>query len=112
MNVPDYSNYFNLHPDRDGRFGKYGGAYLPPELECIMAEIRDAYDTISRSAKFIAELRSIRKHYQGRPTPVYHAERLSRKLGSAQIYLKREDLNHTGAFKLNSLHGRGCSRCI
>ena len=107
MNVPDYSNYFNLHPDKDGRFGKYGGAYLPPNLEAIMAEIRDAYDTISRSAKFIAELRSIRKHYQGRPTPMYHAERLSKKLGSAQIYLKREDLNHTGAHKLNHCMGEG-----
>ena len=74
MNVPDYSNYFNLHPDKEGRFGKYGGAYLPPQLESIMAEIRDAYDTISRSARFIAELRSIRKHFQGRPTPVYHAD--------------------------------------
>ncbi|HPC58979.1 MAG TPA: pyridoxal-phosphate dependent enzyme, partial [Kiritimatiellia bacterium] len=101
MNDPDYSNYFNLHPDKNGRYGKYGGAYLPPDLEKIMAEIRDAYDTISRSAKFIAELRSIRTHYQGRPTPVYHAERLSKKLGAAQIYLKREDLNHTGAHKLN-----------
>ncbi|NJD11674.1 MAG: pyridoxal-phosphate dependent enzyme, partial [Gemmatimonadetes bacterium] len=107
MNVADYANYFNLQPDRDGRFGKYGGAYLPPELESIMAEIRDAYNTISRSAKFIAELRAIRKHYQGRPTPVYHAERLSRKLGAAQIYLKREDLNHTGAHKLNHCMGEG-----
>ena len=78
MNVPDYSNYFNHHPDKDGRYGKYGGAYLPPALEVIMAEIRDAYDTISRSAKFIAELRSIRKHFQGRPTPTYHAERPER----------------------------------
>lgn len=107
MNVPDYNNYFNLHPDKDGRFGKYGGAYLPPELDKIMAEIRDAYETISRSAKFIAELRSIRTHFQGRPTPVYHAERLSQQLGSAQIYLKREDLNHTGAHKLNHCMGEG-----
>ena len=107
MNVAEYSNYFNLHPDAQGRFGQYGGAYLPPELEKIMVEIRDAYDTISRSARFIAELRSIRHHFQGRPTPVYHAERLSRKLGAAQIYLKREDLNHTGAHKLNHCMGEG-----
>lgn len=107
MNAPDYSNYFNLCPDQDGRFGKYGGAYLPPGLDVIMAEIRDAYNTISRSAKFISELRSIRAHYQGRPTPVYHAERLSKKLGSAQIYFKREDLNHTGAHKLNHCMGEG-----
>ena len=106
MNVPDYSNYFNLHPDKDGRYGKYGGSYIPPNLAVIMAEIRDAYDTISRSAKFIAELRSIRKHFQGRPTPVYHAERLSKKLGAAQIYMKREDLNHTGAHKVNNTIGQ------
>ncbi len=107
MSTPNYSNYFNLYPDQNGRYGKYGGAYLPPHLAKIMLEIRDAYDTISRSAKFIAELRAIRKHYQGRPTPLYHAERLSRKLGSAQIYLKREDLNHSGAHKLNHCMGEG-----
>ncbi|MDX9724486.1 MAG: tryptophan synthase subunit beta [Myxococcota bacterium] len=107
MNHSDYDNYFNLQPDRDGRFGKYGGAYLPPALEAIMAEIRDAYMSISRSARFIAELRSIRKHFQGRPTPVYYAERLSKKLGSNHIYLKREDLNHTGAHKLNHCMGEG-----
>ena len=107
MNSPDYNNYFNLQPDRNGRYGKYGGTYLPPDLEKIMAEIRDAYDIISRSAKFISELRAIRKHFQGRPTPVYHAERLSRHLGAAQIYLKREDLNHTGAHKLNHCMGEG-----
>jgi tryptophan synthase beta chain len=63
MNSPDYNNYFNLQPDRNGRYGKYGGTYLPPDLEKIMAEIRDAYDIISRSAKFISELRAIRKHF-------------------------------------------------
>ena len=107
MITPDYSNYFNQQPNPDGYFGKYGGAYIPPDLEKIMGEIRDAYNTISRSAKFISELRSIRKHFQGRPTPVYHAERLSQKLGAAQIYLKREDLNHTGAHKLNHCMGEG-----
>ncbi|MDZ4199892.1 MAG: tryptophan synthase subunit beta [Kiritimatiellia bacterium] len=107
MNDADYSNYFNLQPDKEGRFGRYGGAYLPPGLDVIMAEIRDAYETISRSARFITELRFIRKHFQGRPTPVYPAERLSRKFGAAHIYLKREDLNHTGAHKLNHCMGEG-----
>ncbi len=105
--VSQFANYFNRYPDHDGRFGSYGGAYLPPDLVAIMGEIRDAYDTISRSARFIAELRAIRHHFQGRPTPIYHAERLSKKLGASQIYLKREDLNHTGAHKLNHCMGEG-----
>ncbi len=107
MYAPDYSNYFNLHPDAEGCYNQYGGIHLPPELQGIMEEIREAYETISRSARFIADLRSIRKHFQGRPTPVYFAERLSKKFGAAQIYLKREDLNHTGAHKLNHCMGEG-----
>ena len=100
--------YFSAQPDAEGRYGRYGGMYLPPDLEKIMLEIRDAYNTISRSARFISELRSIRRHFQGRPTPVYYAERLSRKLGGqSHIYLKRDDLNHTGAHKLNHCMGEG-----
>ena len=109
MNPIDYStNYFSQNPDRNGFYAQYGGAYLPPDLLKIMEEIRDAYYTISRSATFIAELRSIRRHFQGRPTPIYYAERLSRKLGGqSHVYLKREDLNHTGAHKLNHCMGEG-----
>ncbi len=88
-------------PDSAGFFGRYGGCFVPPELEAPLAEVRKAYDQLCRSHEFIEELRRIRKHFQGRPTPVYHAARLSRKLGGAQIYLKREDLNHTGAHKIN-----------
>ncbi len=100
--------YFSAQPDASGCYGRYGGMYLPPDLEKIMLEIRDAYNTISRSARFISELRSIRRHFQGRPTPIYYAERLSRKLGGqSHIYLKREDLNHTGAHKLNHCMGEG-----
>ncbi len=102
-----FHNYFKRFPTPDGYFGKYGGAYLPPELQKIMAEVSEAYRTISRSHQFISELRRIRRHFQGRPTPVYHAERLSKKLGDCQIYLKREDLNHTGAHKLNHCMGEG-----
>ncbi|QHI68414.1 tryptophan synthase subunit beta [Tichowtungia aerotolerans] len=101
----DYSNYFENTPDANGNFGEYGGAFLPPQLEGPMKEIHDAYLKISRSADFINELRSIRKHYQGRPTPTYHAKRLSELAGGAEIYLKREDLNHTGAHKLNHCMG-------
>jgi tryptophan synthase beta chain len=92
-------------PDEDGFFGKYGGKFLPPELEKPFAEITDAYHKIENDATFIAELRYIRKHFQGRPTPVYHARTLSLQNGGAQIYLKREDLNHTGAHKLNHCMG-------
>lgn len=98
------SNYFKNYPDADGFFNKYGGAFIPPQLEEEMKKINDAYFAISKSHKFISELRDIRKHFQGRPTPVYHCNRLSQKYGG-QIYLKREDLNHTGAHKLNHCMG-------
>ena len=102
-----FENYLNHMPDEKGYFGRYGGAYLPPELIPAFEEITDAYNTICNSAQFITELRRIRKEFQGRPTPVYHCERLSRKIGGAQIYVKREDLNHTGAHKLNHCMGEG-----
>jgi tryptophan synthase beta chain len=99
------SNYLRNFPDMDGNFGVYGGAVLPSVLVDHFKQITHSYLTISKSHKFISELRSIRKHYQGRPTPVYFAERLSDRLGGARIYLKREDLNHTGAHKLNHCMG-------
>ncbi len=103
----DYRTYLRYTPDEKGYFGEYGGAVLPDELKAAFAEITDAYQTICQSAQFINELRRIRKDFQGRPTPVYHCERLSRKIGGAQIYVKREDLNHTGAHKLNHCMGEG-----
>ncbi len=107
MTYKDFTNYVKQYPTEDGRFGEYGGAFLPPQLVPVFQEIDDAYETICHSAQFISELRRIRKEFQGRPTPVYHCERLSRKLGKCQIYLKREDLNHTGAHKLNHCMGEG-----
>ncbi|MGL4594643.1 MAG: pyridoxal-phosphate dependent enzyme, partial [Thermoguttaceae bacterium] len=103
----DFTTYLKNHPSQDGKFGQYGGAYLPPELIPAFDEINTAYKTICQSAQFICELRRIRREFQGRPTPVYHCERLSRNLGLSQIYLKREDLNHTGAHKLNHCMGEG-----
>ncbi len=103
----DFDNYLKEQPSKDGRFGQYGGAYLPPELTQAFIEINDAYETICHSAQFINELRRIRREFQGRPTPVYHCERLSNMLGKTQIYVKREDLNHTGAHKLNHCMGEG-----
>ncbi|HEY8653616.1 MAG TPA: tryptophan synthase subunit beta, partial [Dermatophilaceae bacterium] len=78
-------------PDENGFFGEYGGQFLPPQLEGPFAEITKAYHEIENDAAFIAELRYLRKHFQGRPTPVYHARTLSLENGGAQIYLKRED---------------------
>lgn len=101
----DYRTYLRYHPDENGYFGEYGGAFLAPELKEAMAEITEAYHTIAQSAQFVNELRRIRKDFQGRPTPVYHCERLSRLIGGAQIYVKREDLNHSGAHKLNHCMG-------
>ena len=94
-------------PDAHGFFGRYGGKFLPPQLEKPFAEIIEAYSRIYNDAAFISELRSIRKNFQGRPTPLYHARRLSLNNGGAHIYLKREDLNHTGAHKINHCMGEG-----
>ena len=106
-NYRDFDNYLKEFPSKDGYFGEFGGAFLPPELEPAFKEADDAYEAICHSAQFINELRRIRKEFQGRPTPVYHCERLSKLFGNCQIYLKREDLNHTGAHKLNHCMGEG-----
>ncbi|MBR4384029.1 MAG: tryptophan synthase subunit beta [Selenomonadaceae bacterium] len=103
----DFSTYLKKYPSPSGRFGRFGGAYLPEQLVPAMEEITQAYMTICHSSQFINELRRIRREFQGRPTPVYHCETLSRKLGNCQIYLKREDLNHSGAHKLNHCMGEG-----
>lgn len=104
-NNVDFDTYFKNYPDKEGFFGKYGGSFIPPELQNAMNEITDAYYSISKSGKFISELRRIRKEFQGRPTPISHLERLSSKCGNVQLYVKREDLNHTGAHKLNHCMG-------
>ena len=105
LNGVDFETYFKNYPDENGYFGPYGGAYISEELKEAMKEISTAYFTIAQSRQFIAELRRIRKEFQGRPTPVSHLERLSNKLGNVQLYVKREDLNHTGAHKLNHCMG-------
>lgn len=104
-NGVDFETYFKNYPDANGYFGRYGGAYIPDELKKAMEEINEAYFTICKSSKFIGELRRIRKEFQGRPTPISYLERLSGKLGNVQLYVKREDLNHTGAHKLNHCMG-------
>ena len=106
FNDVEFDTYFKNYPTKEGFFGKYGGAFVSPELKQAMEEITKAYFTICKSSKFIAELRTIRKEFQGRPTPVSYLERLSNKIGTGvQLYVKREDLNHTGAHKLNHCMG-------
>ena len=101
----DFTNYFKNYPDQNGYFGKYGGVYVSDELKAAMQETTQAYFKICKSRKFIDELRRIRKEFQGRPTPITHLERLSNSIGNVQLYVKREDLNHTGAHKLNHCMG-------
>ncbi|MBR6743999.1 MAG: pyridoxal-phosphate dependent enzyme, partial [Clostridia bacterium] len=105
-NGVNFDTYLKNYPDRNGYFGKYGGAYIADELKAAMKEITEAYYTICKSAKFISELRAIRRDFQGRPTPISHLERLSNSIGTGvQLYVKREDLNHSGAHKLNHCMG-------
>ena len=94
-------SYLESYPDENGFFGKFGGAFIPPVLEKPFAEISQAYKELKESPEFIADLKYVRKHYQGRPTPISFAKNLTEYCGGAKIYLKREDLNHTGAHKLN-----------
>ncbi len=104
-NHVEFDTYFKHYPDQNGFFGKYGGSYIPDDLQAAMNEISEAYFTICKSSKFISELRRIRREFQGRPTPISYLERLSASLGHVQLYVKREDLNHTGAHKLNHCMG-------
>jgi len=103
--APSTQRYADL-PDAEGHFGPYGGIYVAETLMAPLDELRQAYERYREDPAFIAELDADLQHYVGRPSPVYHAERLSRRLGGAQIYLKREDLNHTGAHKVNNTIGQ------
>ncbi|KRE98191.1 tryptophan synthase subunit beta [Paenibacillus sp. Soil766] len=93
-------------PDQHGRFGKFGGRYVPETLMNALHELEEAYARYKDDPEFIAEVRYLQKQYSGRPTPLYYAERLTELLGGAKIYLKREDLNHTGAHKINNTIGQ------
>jgi len=93
-------------PDDLGHFGKYGGIFVAETLMAPIAQLREAYAQAQQDPAFLAELDADLRDYVGRPSPIYYAERLSREVGGAQIYLKREDLNHTGAHKINSAIGQ------
>jgi len=99
------STDFAPMPDEKGYFGEYGGQVIPPELKQIMDDINDAYDQVSQTEAFKQELASLNADYTGRPSPVYFASRLTEKCGGARIFFKREDLNHTGAHKINHCLG-------
>ncbi|MBN4664999.1 tryptophan synthase subunit beta [Pandoraea nosoerga] len=93
-------------PDARGHFGPYGGVFVAETLIHALDELRDAYAKYQHDPAFLEEFHYELKHYVGRPSPIYHAKRWSRELGGAQVYLKREDLNHTGAHKVNNVIGQ------
>ena len=105
MKPNDLPKTYNF-PDARGHFGPYGGIFVSETLMHALEELRAAYEHYQKDPAFIAEFESELKHYVGRPSPVYHCKRLSDELGGAQIYLKREDLNHTGAHKVNNTMGQ------
>ncbi len=94
-------------PDKQGHFGQFGGRYVSETLMPILKELEQAYDTSRKDKGFKEEFAYYLEHYVGRPNPLYFAEKLTRRLGGAKIYLKREDLNHTGAHKVNNTIGQG-----
>ena len=94
------------YPDSTGHFGPYGGIYVAETLMGALEELNQAYEKYRHDPEFVAELNYDLKHFVGRPSPIYHAKRWSQQLGGAQIFLKREDLNHTGAHKVNNTVGQ------
>ena len=95
-----------MYPDEFGRFGRFGGRYVPETLMNALIELEEAYKKFRGDQEFQREIRDLLREYSGRPTPLYYAARLTEKLGGAKIYLKREDLNHTGAHKINNAIGQ------
>ena len=93
-------------PDAYGKFGPYGGQFVPETLMPAVEQLIQAYDEAKNDAAFMAEFEHLLRTYVGRPSPITHAKRLSQMLGGAQIYLKREDLNHSGAHKINNALGQ------
>lgn len=98
-------NYFN-YPDQNGHFGKFGGRFVSETLMAALQDLEQLYNRMKDDPEFLREFDHDMAHYVGRPSPLYHATRWSKELGGAQIYLKREDLNHTGAHKVNNTIGQ------
>jgi len=97
---------WNSVPDSDGHYGEYGGVFVPETLIQPLESLRDTYESLMKEPEFLNELDEDLKHYVGRPSPLYYAKNWTKKLGGAQIWLKREDLNHTGAHKINNTIGQ------
>lgn len=106
QNEPARVMNWSAYPDANGHFGPYGGIFVSETLMEALSELTAAYGKYLQDPDFLAELDADLAHYVGRPSPLYHAERWSRNLGGAQVYLKREDLNHTGAHKVNNTIGQ------
>ena len=100
------TQYKNAMPDENGHFGMYGGRYVAETLMPLILEVGEAYKQAKNDPEFWAEFEYLSKHYTGRPSPMYHAQRLSDHLGGAQIYFKRDELNHTGSHKINNCLGQ------
>ena len=105
-NVKAEDQIIGRWPDARGHFGPYGGTFIAETLVRPVSELRDAYDRYAKDPEFLAELDAELRHYVGRPSPLYYAHRWSRAVGGARMYLKREDLNHTGAHKVNNTVGQ------
>ncbi|WP_412058818.1 tryptophan synthase subunit beta [Bartonella sp. DGB2] len=99
-------NSYRVHPDESGMFGLFGGRFVAETLMPLILELDKAYQIAKNDPDFIKTLQNLSKHYAGRPSPLYYAEQLSKHLGGAKIYLKREDLNHTGSHKINNCLGQ------
>ena len=106
MNAPALPNDYTAYPDARGRFGDYGGQYVPETLMPLVHDLDAAYTAAKNDEAFQAQLAGMLKHYVGRPSPLYFAERLTEHFGGAKIYLKREELNHTGSHKINNCLGQ------
>ncbi|MGI9401158.1 MAG: tryptophan synthase subunit beta [Rhizobiaceae bacterium] len=106
MTKPVEPNSFKTGPDEDGHFGIFGGRYVAETLMPLILELEQAYTDAKNDPGFQAELEQLNKHYTGRPSPLYFAERLTEHLGGAKIYFKRDELNHTGSHKINNCLGQ------
>ncbi len=106
MNKPVLPNSFRTGPDEAGRFGTFGGRYVAETLMPLILEVEAAYKSARADASFEAEWRRLLKDYVGRPSPLWFAQRITEHLGGAQVWMKRDELNHTGAHKINAVLGQ------
>src|SRR5947207_1912152 len=104
--MPTSPNSFRTGPDERGHFGLFGGRYVAETLMPLVLELEQAYNTAKADPQFQGELKQLLKHYAGRPSPLYFAGRLTKHFGGAKIYLKRDELNHTGSHKINNVLGQ------